>query len=77
MLDREFSGQRCPDCPLVGDGRVKHCRIHDQWLELLGQYAAGEIDSRRYVEDALNLLARHKEDLRIKLSTFKRGRRER
>lgn len=72
MVDREFSDQRCPDCPLSRVDNFKHCQIHDQWLELLEQYVAGEINTRKYVETALNLLVQHKESLKIKLNMLKK-----
>lgn len=72
MIDREFSDQRCPDCPLSEVVNFKHCQIHDQWLELLEQYVADEINSKKYVENALKLLVQHKENLKIKLSMFKK-----
>lgn len=72
MIDREFSDQRCPDCPLSEAGNFKHCQIHDQWLELLEQYVAGGINSREYVENVLKLLVQHKENLKIKLSMLKK-----
>lgn len=72
MIDREFSDQRCPDCPLAKVDNLEHCQIHDQWLELLEQYVAGGINSRKYVENVLKLLVQHKENLKIKLSMLKK-----
>ena len=72
-VDKEFLNQRCPDCPLSKTGGSGHCQIHDQWLELLEQYVAGGINSKEYVENTLKLLARHKEDLKIKLSVLRKG----
>ena len=72
MVDREFSDQRCPDCPLSEADNFKHCQIHDQWLELLEQYVAGGINSRKYVENVLKLLVQHKENLKIKLSMLEK-----
>ena len=69
-IDKEFFNQRCPDCPLSETGGSQHCKIHDQWLELLEQYVAGEINSKKYVENSLKLLTQHKEDLKIKLNMF-------
>ena len=71
-VDKEFFNQRCPDCPLSRAGSSKHCQIHDQWLRLLDQYVAGEINSKKYVQNSLKLLAQHKEDLKIKLSALKK-----
>ena len=68
VIDKKFSDQRCPDCPLSGSSNLDHCQIHEQWLKLLQQYAADEINVKIYVENALNLLTQHKEDLKIKLS---------
>ena len=68
IVAEEVSEHKCPDCPLQDDNASGHCQIHDQWLELLQKYAVDEIDSQEYVENALSLLAAHKESLRIKLS---------
>jgi len=65
-LTREVSSHRCPDCPLSDSGVSQHCQIHNQWLELLRQYAADEINSGKYIEDALVLLSRNKEHLKVK-----------
>jgi len=74
ILNKEFSSQRCPDCPLSEINCTEHCQIHRQWMEFLQQYAANEIDSKKYIENTLKLLAQHKEDLKIKLSMLeKRG----
>ena len=62
----DVSGQRCPDCPLAEIDADGNCQIHDLWLQLLQQYVAEEIDDRIYVESTLALLARHKEDLKLK-----------
>ncbi len=63
-----FSSRGCPDCPLSGTG--EYCQIHQQWLDLLLRYAADEISTKTYVESSLRLLARHKEDLKMKLSAL-------
>ncbi len=68
VLGETFSSQGCPDCPLSEIVSPEHCQIHQEWLELLQQYAADEINSRIYVESSLKLLARHKEDLKVELS---------
>lgn len=70
IIGREASCRRCPDCPLAKVNENEHCEIHNQWLELLEQYVSGKINSKKYVENGLKLLADHKEDLRIKLSSF-------
>ena len=70
IIAREASDHRCSDCPLCGDNTHKHCEIHDQWLKLLQQYIANEINSQEYIENTLILLATHKEDLRVKLSSL-------
>ena len=69
-IARDVSDYRCPDCPLCGDNCQGKCQIHDQWVELLQKYIAGEINSKEYVEDTLSLLAEHKEDLKVKLSAL-------
>ncbi len=59
---------RCEDCPLAVLDAAKHCEIHEQWLYLLRQYTAGQISSTDYVENALDLLRQHKEDLKLRLA---------
>lgn len=71
----EFSNERCPDCPLAAaDGESEICAVHEEWLNLLKRYAADQIRSAEYVENALKLLAKNKESLKIKLSQLKGGR---
>jgi len=70
ILTMKFSDQRCPDCPLVHSSDIEPCKIHTQWLELLQQYVTDTINSSEYVENVLNLLAAHKEQFKIKLSTI-------
>jgi hypothetical protein len=71
-IGKEFSRERCPDCPFATMNDSEHCGIHEEWLSLLQRYAADEINSREYVENALNLIVRHKEDLKIKLSMLRK-----
>jgi len=71
-ITREVSGHRCSDCPLSGPGTDEHCRIHDQWVELLHQYITREIHSEEYIESSLKLLAQNKEHLKIKHGRLKR-----
>jgi hypothetical protein len=70
IITREVSAHRCPDCPLRGDDSHGQCEIHDRWIELLQQYVTGDIDSKEYIEDALDLLSEHKEDLTVKFSAL-------
>lgn len=70
-IGKEFSRQRCPDCPLAVMDDSEYCEIHEEWLNLLRQYAADEISSKEYVENALKLITRHKENLKIKLSLLR------
>jgi predicted metal-dependent hydrolase len=65
-LTKEVSSHRCLDCPLSEPDIFGHCQIHEQWLALLQQYAANEINSRQYIESSLKMLAQNKEHLRIK-----------
>lgn len=65
-ITREVSDHRCEDCPLSEPGTFGHCHIHEQWLTLLQQYAANEINSRQYIESSLEMLAQNKEHLRVK-----------
>lgn len=76
VVVQEFSGQKCPDCPLARRNNSRHCQIHDQWAALLQRYSEDEINSKEYVERVLRLLTQHKEDLKVKLSRLnKEGRR--
>ncbi|MDX8403561.1 MAG: hypothetical protein R8K54_04045 [Mariprofundaceae bacterium] len=65
-ITKEVSSHRCPDCPLSDPGVFEYCQIHSQWLKLLQQYAANEINSKKYVESSLEILAQNKENLKIK-----------
>ncbi len=73
VIHKEAIAERCPDCPMSDRGPSQNCQIHQRWLELLQQYVADEVDSKEYVARALALLARHKEDLKIKLSSLNAG----
>jgi predicted metal-dependent hydrolase len=64
-ITKEVSHHRCLDCPLSNSDVFEHCQIHGQWLELLQQYAANEITSKKYIESALEMLAQNKENLKI------------
>jgi hypothetical protein len=68
IIDKELSSQICSDCPLSVINDSEHCQIHEQWMTLLQQYAADEIDSKKYIENTLKLITQHKEDLKVKLS---------
>ena len=68
IIDKELSSQICSDCPLSDINDSEHCQIHEQWMTLLQQYAADEIDSKKYIENTLKLITQHKEDLKVKLS---------
>ena len=68
IIDKAVSDQRCDDCPLSGTKNNEHCQIHEEWIALLHQYSAGEINSKVYIENALNLFTQHKEELKNKLS---------
>ncbi len=72
VLGEMFSNRGCPDCPLSEIATPEHCQIHQQWLDLLRQYATDEINSRVYVQNSLRLLGRHKEDLKVKLSLLQK-----
>jgi len=72
QLTDEVVTHRCPDCPLSSTGSDEHCEIHEQWLELIHQYMADELNSREYIESALELLARNKEHLKIKHGMLKK-----
>ncbi len=64
---------RCDDCPLAVLDAAEHCEIHEQWLYLLRQYTAGQIGSTNYVENALDLLRDHKEELKLRLAKLGGG----
>ena len=68
IVKQQGEGQRCPDCPMADVSDLETCQIHREWLELLQQYVADELDSKQYVKDSLELLNRHKEDLKFKLT---------
>ena len=65
VVARSAPSQRCPDCPLTGSTGEGHCDVHARWLHLLRAYITGEIGSEAYVADTLELLRRHKADLRV------------
>lgn len=56
---------RCADCPLAGGDGSSPCSIHGRWLKLLRLYAASELSSHDYVEKSLELLALHKDRLKV------------
>jgi hypothetical protein len=58
---------RCADCPLAELDAAEHCEIHEQWLYLLHRYLGNERTSRVYIEEALALLSRYKEQHRHRL----------
>jgi hypothetical protein len=64
---------RCLDCPLSEEGLTAHCAIHQRWLDLLNRYTAGEVSSRRYVEDTLRLLTDYKTRLKVSALRSVRG----
>ncbi len=66
VINERITQRRCPDCPLIGHGSNSHCEIHDRWVELLKNYMDKEINSRKYVEETLELLTQHKDDLKIR-----------
>jgi len=59
---------RCTDCPLGDLGASEQCEIHEQWLYLLHLYLTDETTSREYIEDALVLLGKYKEQHRHRLT---------
>ncbi len=73
-IGNELSGQRCQDCPLAVMDTSKHCEIHEEWLTLLQRYATDEISSKEYVENVLELIGKHKENLKVKLSAIRAAR---
>ncbi|VAX35603.1 hypothetical protein MNBD_UNCLBAC01-1914 [hydrothermal vent metagenome] len=67
-IHKEFFNCQCSDCPLLKESSAKHCEIHEHWLQLLNQYTSGEINSKKYVKNSLNLLTQNKENLKVKLN---------
>lgn len=65
VLPRRAAENRCNDCPLNSGDRAAHCTIHGKWLKLLQTYLNDEIDSGEYVQNSLELLREHKDELRI------------
>jgi len=59
---------RCADCPLADVEASEQCEIHEQWLYLLHLYLTDETTSREYIEDALVLLGKYKEQHRHRLT---------
>lgn len=66
IVGENVSAHRCPDCPLAESNPNEHCCIHNKWLELLDQYITDEIDTVKYVKNALKMLAAHKDLLKVK-----------
>ncbi len=56
---------QCADCPMILKGQTKHCVIHQKWIELLDAYCHDAISTKAYIENALTLLQKHKDDLNI------------
>lgn len=73
LIAGEAIASRCSDCPLEREGDAETCEIHERWLQVLNLYVSGETSSRRYVEDSLVLLRRHKERLKRSLSFARAG----
>ncbi len=65
VLPHQAAERRCNDCPLGSGDSVHHCAIHMKWLKLLQTYLKDEIDSVEYVQNALDMLREHKDELRI------------
>jgi len=59
---------RCADCPLADLGASEQCEIHEQWLYLLHLYLTDETTPREYIEDALVLLGKYKDQHRHRLT---------
>lgn len=73
VVSRRTVYLRCEDCPLASLGAAEHCEIHEQWLYLLRQYTAGQVSSRSYIESALDLLRRYKEELKLRNARLGEG----
>ena len=63
-LPRWLRELRCPDCPLADGRTIRHCKIHQQWSDLLVRYTSEDISSRQYVEQTLALLSDNKQQLK-------------
>jgi hypothetical protein len=57
--------KRCRDCPLVHGGKGTHCDIHQRWLVLLNDYLKGKLETTEYVDQTLELLQQHKDELKV------------
>lgn len=66
-LVRWLQELRCPDCPLANSHAMRHCKIHDQWSDLLVRYVEEKISSREFVEKTLKLLSENKEMLKQRM----------
>ena len=64
-LSRFVVDRRCLDCPLVHDNDNGFCTIHSRWIILLNDYVSNRIDSEKYIEETLNVLAQHKNKLKV------------
>ena len=65
MLSEYVAERRCQDCPLTHRSDKNFCSIHSRWVILLNEYVTNKIDSEKYIEDTLNILSQHKNNLKI------------
>jgi hypothetical protein len=56
---------RCPDCPLSDAPDRARCAVHTRWVGLVRRYLDGELTSAEYVHQCLDLLAGHKDQLKV------------
>ena len=64
-LSKYVADRRCQDCPLLHDSDKVFCTIHRDWVVLLNEYICNKINSEKYIEDTLDILTQHKNDLKI------------
>ncbi len=64
VITERITKKRCPDCPLVHSSN-SHCEIHDRWVDLLMDYMGKKINSHKYVEESMELLTQHKDNLKV------------
>jgi len=64
-LSRSVTARRCKDCPLLHNSKKEYCSIHSKWVILLNEYVTDKIDSEKYIEETLNILNHHKNELKV------------
>jgi len=73
VITERITHKRCPDCPLI-HSTDSHCEIHDHWVDLLRDYMDKNINSQKYVKESLELLTKHKDNLKVSTISGARSR---